>query len=415
MIKARNLQVLDGARFAATAAGIGDAGEVNLNIEETAYFEGNNPGDLIPSGVFSGLTSGGKGDGGAVRISATNLSVLNGARISTSTLGGGEAGDVNLVIKEAVRLAGRTDADLAEIIDGDDGNNSGIFSRALSFGQGQGGGDIQISAANLLILDEAEISAGVGINEDIATVNRDAGNITLTITDLLLLQNGKIITDAIRTDDAPSPDNSLPQVETGTGNITIAASITTEDDGDISVKENTGVLILRDNSLLTAEASTDSDGGNITINADFVVAAPNENSDIIANAVSGDGGQINITATRIYGLVEQRGFTTDELRSNDSNDISASSQSGDSGSINLTNLGLDPTREAPSLPSIPGADDIAQGCKRVPLKQPSLLVLDEVAFLPIRANHSKMTIHRSADSLVSWLMGPLRRMDRLAA
>src|SRR3712207_8808007 len=44
--------------------------------------------------------------------------------------------------------------------------------------------------------------------------------------------------------------------------------------------------------------SAGGDGGNININADFVVAVPKEDSDITANAFNGRGGNINITTDR---------------------------------------------------------------------------------------------------------------------
>ena len=61
------------------------------------------------------------------------------------------------------------------------------------------------------------------------------------------------------------------------------------------------------------------DGGNIDINTQFLIAAPNTNSDIIANAASGRGGAINITASGIFGLTVRDQLTFD-------NDITAFSE-----------------------------------------------------------------------------------------
>ncbi|MDF5733525.1 MAG: hypothetical protein PUP92_37510 [Rhizonema sp. PD38] len=67
------------------------------------------------------------------------------------------------------------------------------------------------------------------------------------------------------------------------------------------------LLLLRNHSLISTTAGTSSangNGGNITINAPngFVVATPNENNDIIANAFNGSGGQIQINAQGIYNF-----------------------------------------------------------------------------------------------------------------
>jgi large exoprotein involved in heme utilization and adhesion len=56
------------------------------------------------------------------------------------------------------------------------------------------------------------------------------------------------------------------------------------------------LILMRLNSLISAKADNNGNGGNITINAPFIVAVPGENSDIIANAEGGGrGGNINIT------------------------------------------------------------------------------------------------------------------------
>ncbi len=44
------------------------------------------------------------------------------------------------------------------------------------------------------------------------------------------------------------------------------------------------------------------DGGNIPLDAGFIVAVPEEDSDITANAFTGLGGNINITAQGVYGI-----------------------------------------------------------------------------------------------------------------
>jgi large exoprotein involved in heme utilization and adhesion len=61
-------------------------------------------------------------------------------------------------------------------------------------------------------------------------------------------------------------------------------------------------LILRRNSLISAEARGEQRGGNITINAGAIAAVPKENSNITARAPGGTGGRITINAQGIFGL-----------------------------------------------------------------------------------------------------------------
>ncbi|MEG4048299.1 S-layer family protein, partial [Microcoleus sp. Pol17C6] len=54
-------------------------------------------------------------------------------------------------------------------------------------------------------------------------------------------------------------------------------------------------------SRITTDASI-SEGGNINIKSDILVALPNENSDITANARSAQGGRVNINVPNVFGF-----------------------------------------------------------------------------------------------------------------
>ncbi|WP_353258851.1 S-layer family protein [Prochlorothrix hollandica] len=80
--------------------------------------------------------------------------------------------------------------------------------------------------------------------------------------------------------------------------------------------------------------------------ARFVLAEPNSNSDIIANAFEGNGGNININALGIFGF---------DVRSNNSprqdprNNLTSSSRFGTSGTIETPNV--DPSQGLGTLPA----------------------------------------------------------------
>ncbi len=102
-----------------------------------------------------------------------------------------------------------------------------------------------------------------------------------------------------------------------------------------------------------------STGGNIAINAPVIVGV--ENSDMIANAVQGRGGSINITTQGIIGLAFRNTLTP---RTDLTNDITASSQLGVNGTVQINNIGVDPNSGLVNLP-VDLADptqQIAQGC-----------------------------------------------------
>jgi len=73
------------------------------------------------------------------------------------------------------------------------------------------------------------------------------------------------------------------------------------------------------------------------------VAILDENSDIVANAFEGNGGNIDITTQGIFGLQ-----VSDKLTPN--SDITASSQLGIDGTITINTANVDPSRGLTELP-----------------------------------------------------------------
>ncbi len=129
----------------------------------------------------------------------------------------------------------------------------------------------------------------------------------------------------------------------------------------LNVGEN---LFLSNQSLISANANAGANGGNVTINARFVIAdfpSIPPGSDIIANAVDGDGGRIEITADGIFGI-EFREFLTFL------NDITASSETGAAGIVTLDTPNVDPSRGITQLVQpIDANNQIVRAC--IPTEQ----------------------------------------------
>ncbi len=123
---------------------------------------------------------------------------------------------------------------------------------------------------------------------------------------------------------------------------------------DLQVQD---LILLRANSLISAEAENTGNGGNITINAPFIVAVPSENNDIFASAILGQGGNIFITTQGIYGLEHRSSLTTES-------DINASSQFGVSGTVEINNPDADPSQGLVELPAelVDASNQITTGC-----------------------------------------------------
>ncbi|MEH2408344.1 MAG: S-layer family protein [Nostoc sp.] len=113
--------------------------------------------------------------------------------------------------------------------------------------------------------------------------------------------------------------------------------------------------MLRHESIITTTAGGSGKGGNITINAPIIAGF--ENSDIVANAFQGKGGNIQIMTQGIFGLKFRPQLTTE-------NDITASSQFGVNGNVQITRPNVDPNSGLVQLPEniTDPSQQIATGC-----------------------------------------------------
>jgi hypothetical protein len=181
----------------------------------------------------------GPGTGGNIELISDQVTLSSGALISAESsvsAKAGKAGDISI-------------------------NASGIFqsdnSSVTTAAEQAKGGDIIIQARAVLLTNGALISAessGVG----------DAGNIVITASDSLLMNNSAITTEAKRADG---------------GNIHV----------------NAGYMVSLIDSKITASVGggPETTGGNITIDPHYVIL---NDSQIIANAYEGRGGNIRIIA-----------------------------------------------------------------------------------------------------------------------
>jgi filamentous hemagglutinin family protein len=122
-------------------AGRGDAGNVNLNVTGAIDIAGRR--GTSPSGVFSRVETGTVGNGGNITIDSGSFSLRDGAQLEASTFGLGNAGNVIVRALDSVSLAG---------------GQTNISSTVSSGGVGKGG-NIDINAATLSLIDVAQLQA----------------------------------------------------------------------------------------------------------------------------------------------------------------------------------------------------------------------------------------------------------------
>ncbi|MDJ0680050.1 MAG: filamentous hemagglutinin N-terminal domain-containing protein [Xenococcaceae cyanobacterium MO_167.B52] len=266
-----------------------------ISVSELGFFS--------ESSIYNTVNTNATGNGNIIKIDTENLSLTNEGQLFTSTLGNGNAGNVKI------------QAQKINIIGGNIESNATIFkdSNGNIFKANGNGGTIDIETNNLNLSNKGTISVSSDANGDI-------GQISIKTNSLELSNESEILAET---------DFNNSQSEVSGDNFDI----------DIDVKNN---LILKDNSLISAKATQQADGGNAQINADFIVAFP-QNNDIIATAEQGDGGKLNITTNTIFGL-ESRNKETPL------NDITASSEFGLDGDVEIRVLDTDPAQSLTELP-----------------------------------------------------------------
>lgn len=273
-IETGKLQVRDGGLIILGNSGSGKAGELTIRAKDVNVtgFNQFNP-SLVESTV--GLDS--NSDGGLLTIDTESLEVTNGGQIATGTFGAGNGGELNIRANQ-IRLIGTTEK-----------GRSGLFASNL-IGTGAGG-DITIATNKLIIQDGATINASnfSSTNANVPPGQGTSGNINVQAK-FILVDNQSIITTE-----------------------------TLGDKGNINLQSEK-IQIFRGGKI-TTNARGNGLGGNIFINTDFLIAVPQQNSDITANAQQSFAGRVLINAKAIFGT-EFRPSPTLE------SDITASSEAG---------------------------------------------------------------------------------------
>ncbi|GFE68937.1 filamentous hemagglutinin N-terminal domain-containing protein [Chroococcus sp. FPU101] len=314
-----SLTISEGSRLLSFIGGIGDAGDITVdannakviidgiaNITEQ-FVTGIEKVDLY-SGIITViarnlLTNEGEGKGGDIQITARTLSITNGAQIFTNNLVRGSSGNIFINVSDSLLMNGgsalRTDI-IGQGIAGSitiNAPNANLFFDGIA--------DIPFYNTNGELRNElspsgvsSNIRAALGIEGE-----GEAKDINITAKSLTLNNGAAITATTIRNQG---------------GNITLNLS---------------DRLLLRNQSNISATAGLaeeTGDGGNITIDSHLILAIPKENSDITANAFQGKGGHININTKGIFGIQFREAQTP-------LSDITASSRFDVQGTVTITN------------------------------------------------------------------------------
>jgi filamentous hemagglutinin family protein len=252
--------------IAATSHGTGRAGAITVDTPRLTMFDG---------GLISTAT-GGDGPAGFITVNAGSMNLSSGASISSSSginvglaagfeLGNGAGGSVTVNATGPVTIADQ---------------GSGLFTTTAGNGAG---GNINLRGPAIQLSNGAFISAT-------SAGSGTAGNITVNAGNQFTMMNSSVTTEAQQ-----SSGGAIKITTTPSGTVELTNSMISA-----SVLDGTG------------------GGGSVNIDPEFVIL---QNSQILANAVFGPGGNISLT--------------TNLLLPDSTTVISASSQFGQQGTISI--------------------------------------------------------------------------------
>ena len=320
-----HLQLLEGGVISAATNGKGDAGTVLIERANKLNFSGVGTNG-ISSGIFSTTESGAIGKGGNITINANDLQLdsaavisaqtqsadeggnitinsnffqaLGGGQVITATSSAGKAGSINLNSSN-VNISG-TDFSYANRVNQFDNQDRKIVTN--------------VDAASGLFANTEQNSSGDGGN---IVLNRNVRQGQITLKD-----SGRVSVDSKGSSIGGNIELFARQVDLNNGAITSDTQSTNGGNITLGLED---LLFMRRQSRISTNAGTDNkggDGGNIDINAKYIIGIREQNNDITANAFTGAGGKVTINSQGVLGIEERQ-------KPNDkTSDITASSQQG---------------------------------------------------------------------------------------
>jgi filamentous hemagglutinin family protein len=273
-LKAKNISFKEGAAISVSTYGGGKGGSITLKASESISVVGE--GAVDATGFFATTYSENvTAEAGNLLIEAQNISVTDGAYISSSTFGKGKGGSVTLKASDTVAFEGESSNGI--------GSNVSLQTQYKNEGAGDGG-TLFIEANNILFTDGGMISSNTSGKGNAGTVTLHANN--------LLKQTG------------------ISKNGYGSGiYVTVSPTSTDGNAGNIFVKAQD--ILLNDGATLIATSFGPGKAGNVHVHATgtITIAGADKNGwkSTIASAsvpeaegiIGGEGGNITVEANQL--------------------------------------------------------------------------------------------------------------------
>ncbi|MEW6245597.1 MAG: filamentous hemagglutinin N-terminal domain-containing protein [Nitrospirota bacterium] len=255
----------------------------------------------LDTGAVVTAETSGPADAGNILIKADTFSMTGGATVTANSTGSGAAGTVT--------IEGTASPAQSIVIDG---TGSGIFTTTSGTGAG---GDMDLFADTVTLQNGGTLSA----TSTGTAATAVGGTIGITATESVSLTGGA----SIAASSSGPADAGNIAIDAGNSFFMQDSSVTTSatqaSGGDISVQASSIFRMINSQMTASVQQGSNTFGGNITIDPQFVILQ--NQSQILATAVEGTGGNILIV-TPVF-LADQTSL------------VDASSQFGRSGTVTI--------------------------------------------------------------------------------
>ncbi|WP_424100609.1 filamentous hemagglutinin N-terminal domain-containing protein [Moorena producens] len=339
LIDTEDLRVTDGAQISATTFGIGNAGSLTVKAQDVQLTGTSQAQDVqltgtstaeLASGLFTEVQANAIGNGGNLIIDTERLRVTDGAQISATTFGEGDAGALRVQATEMELIGSSSEGLLSGLLAnveanaiGNGGNltinterlrlTDGAQIRAITLGEGDAG-SIEVNAKDVLELigtSPQRLPSGLFTEVRPEAIGK-GGDLTINTEDLRLSDGARIATTTFGEGDAGSIEVNATDIELiGIANVALigtaadipSAIFTNVEAGATGNGANLTIetkgLRLVDGASVAASTFGEGDGGTLIVQAqeiELIGRSDRGASGLFANAIAGtgNGGKLEV-------------------------------------------------------------------------------------------------------------------------
>ncbi|AFY57179.1 filamentous hemagglutinin family N-terminal domain protein [Rivularia sp. PCC 7116] len=269
-LRGKRISLSENSSILTNTLGNGSGGELNVKASESLTLVGPKINELIRNRFYTGLfavsENNATGNGGKLSIETNNLSVTNGASVTVSTFGSGNAGELDVKATD-IQVIGFSDISPSSLFAQSDGGGSGD------------GGNLNVEASTVRVANGGLIAVGTQGSGDVGSLKVKASQIDLVGTGTI----GSIT--------YPSAFGASSQAR---------KSSSQNQPGSLEVE--VGRLRIIDGAQISAKTSSEVNSGNIKIIADEIDLIGINSSNGLASNIfigtfpgsSGNGGNLDI-------------------------------------------------------------------------------------------------------------------------